>query len=162
MFISDRTLSPRKIRHTFGFFSLESESESRSVVSHSLRPRGLYNPWDSPGQNTGVGSISLLQRIFPTQGPNPGLPHCWRILYQLSHKGSPRILEWVAYPCSSGYSWPRNRTRVSSIAGRFFYQLSYQGSLIFFLERAINSLLSSVDLQGHTTTPRGQKHVIEF
>ena len=45
--------------------------------------------------------ISLLQRIFSTQGLNPGLPHCRQILYQLSHKGSPRILEWVAYPFSS-------------------------------------------------------------
>ena len=45
--------------------------------------------------------ISLLQGIFSTQGLNPGLPHCRQILYQLSHKGSPRILEWVAYPFSS-------------------------------------------------------------
>ena len=70
-------------------------SESCSVVSNSLWPHGLYSPWNSPGQNTGVGSLSLLQRIFPTQGSNPGLPHCRQILYQLSHKGSPRILEWV-------------------------------------------------------------------
>jgi len=48
-----------------------------------------------------VGSLSLLQGNFPTQGLNPGLPHCWQILYQLSQKGSPRILEWVAYPFSS-------------------------------------------------------------
>ena len=54
-------------------------------------------PWNSPGQNTGVGSLSLLQGIFPTQGLNLGLPHCRQILYQLSHKGSPRTLEWVAY-----------------------------------------------------------------
>jgi len=46
------------------------------------------------------GSLSLLQGIFPTQGLNPGLPHCRQILYQLSHKRSPRILEWVAYPFS--------------------------------------------------------------
>ena len=72
------------------------------------------------GQNTGVGSLSLLQGIFPTQGLNPGLPHWRQIFYQLSHKGSPRILEWVAYPFSCGYSWPRNRTRVSCTAGRFF------------------------------------------
>ena len=71
-------------------------------------------------QNTGVGSLSLLQGIFPTQGSNPGLPHCRRILYQPSHKGSPRILKWVAFPFSSGSSRPRNRTRVSSIAGGFF------------------------------------------
>ena len=51
----------------------ESESESHSVVSDSLRPHGLYSPWNSPDQNTGVGSCSLLQGIFPTQGLNPGL-----------------------------------------------------------------------------------------
>ena len=62
------------------------ESESHSVVSDSLRPHGLYSPWNSPGQNTGVGSLSLLQGIFPTQGLNPSLLHCRWILYQLSHK----------------------------------------------------------------------------
>ena len=62
--------------------------ESRSVVSDSLRPHGLYSPWNSPGQNTGVGSLSILQGIFPTQGSSPGLPRCRRILYQLSHQGS--------------------------------------------------------------------------
>ena len=98
----------------------KSESEIRSVVSDSLQPHGLYSPWNSPGQNTGVGSLSLLQGIFPTQGSNPGLPHCRQILYQLSHKGSPRILEWVAYPFSTRSSWPRNETRISCIAGRFF------------------------------------------
>ena len=95
-------------------------SESHSVVSDSLRPHGLYSPWNFPGQNTGVGSLSLLQGIFPTQGSNPGLPLCRWILYQLSHKGSPRILEWVAYPFSSGSSQPRNWTGVSCIASRFF------------------------------------------
>ena len=54
-------------------------------------PHGLYSPWNSPGQNIGVGSLSPLQGIFPTQGSNPGLLHCRRILYQLSHKGSPLI-----------------------------------------------------------------------
>ena len=63
-----------------------------------LQPHELYSPWNSPVQNTGVGSLSLLKGIFPTQGLNPGLPHCRRILCQLSHQGSPRILEWVAYP----------------------------------------------------------------
>ena len=55
---------------------LKKESESRSVVSDSLRPHRLHSPWNSPSQNTGVGSIPLLQGIFPTQGSNPGLPHC--------------------------------------------------------------------------------------
>ena len=54
-------------------------------MSDSLWPCGLYSPWNSPGQNTGVGSLSLLQGIFPTQGSNPGLLHCGQILYQLSH-----------------------------------------------------------------------------
>ena len=65
------------------------KSESCSVVSNSLRPHGLQSLWNSPGQNTGVGSLSLLQGIFATQGLNPGLPHHGQILYQLSHKGSP-------------------------------------------------------------------------
>ena len=67
-------------------------------MSNSLRPHRLYSPWNSPGRNTGVGSLSLLQGIFPTQGSNPGLLHCRQILYQLSHQGSPRVLEWVACP----------------------------------------------------------------
>ena len=54
------------------------ESESLSVVSDSLRPHGLYSPWNPPGQNTGVGSLSFLQGIFPTQGSNPGLLH-WQV-----------------------------------------------------------------------------------
>ena len=58
-------------------------------MSNSLQPHGLYTPWNSPGQNTRVGSLSLLQGIFPTQGSHPGLLHCRQILYQLSHKGSP-------------------------------------------------------------------------
>ena len=52
-------------------------------------PHGLYNPWNSPGQNTGVGSLSLLQGTFPTQESNQGLLHCRWFLYQLSHQGSP-------------------------------------------------------------------------
>ena len=75
-----------------------------SVVSDSLQPRVLYSPRNSLGQNTGVGSLYLLQEIFPTQESNPGLQHCRRILYQLSHKGSPRMLKWLAYPFSSGSS----------------------------------------------------------
>ena len=70
-----------------------SESESRSVLSDSLQSNGLCSPWNSPGQNTGVGSLSLLQGISPTQGSNPGLPHCRQILYQLG-------LQW------SPYKWP--------------------------------------------------------
>ena len=97
-----------------------SESESCSVVFNSLQSNELYSPWDSLGQNTRVSSLSLLQGIFPIQGSNQGLPHCKWILYQLSHKGSPKILQWVAYPFSSDSSWPRNQTGVSCILCRFF------------------------------------------
>ena len=59
------------------------------VMSDSLPPCGLYRPWNSPAQNTGLGSLSLLQGIFPNQRLNPGLPHCRWILFQLSYEGSP-------------------------------------------------------------------------
>ena len=67
----------------------QHESESHSVVSDSLRPHGLYSPWNSPGQNTGVGSLPLLQGIIQTRGSNSGLLHCRWILYQLNYQGSP-------------------------------------------------------------------------
>ena len=74
------------------------ESVSHSIVSDSLWLHGLYSPWNSPDQNTGVDSLSLLQGIFPTHGSNPGLLHCSQILYQLSHKGSPCTLSiWYKY-----------------------------------------------------------------
>ena len=72
----------------------QSGSVSCSVVSNSLRPQVLYPArffcsWNSPGKNTGVGSQSLLQGIFLTQGKNPCPLHCRQILYYLSHQGSP-------------------------------------------------------------------------
>ena len=108
---------------SLGISQIQSESENSSVVSISLWPHGLSRPWNSPGHNIGMGSLSLLQGIFPTQGWKPGLPHCRRVLYQLSHNGSPRIrewVEWVAYHFSSGSSRPRNWTGDSCIAGQFF------------------------------------------
>ena len=55
-------------------------------MSDSLQPHGLYSPWNSPCQNIGAGSHSLLQGIFPTQGASLGLPHDRQIHYQLSHQ----------------------------------------------------------------------------
>ena len=98
-------------------------------MSDSLRLHRLYSPWNSPGKNTGVGDLSILQGIFPTQGLKPGLPRCRQILYQLSHKGSPRILEWVVYPCSSRSSWHGNQTWVSCIAGGFFTNWAMRAGL---------------------------------
>ena len=68
--------------------------KSHSVVSNSLQLHRLYSPWNSPGQNTEVGSLSLLQGIFLTQESNWGLLHCRRILYQLSYQGS-HIFLWA-------------------------------------------------------------------
>ena len=110
------------------------ESESHSVMSDSLQPHELYSPWNSLGQNIGLGSLSIFQGIFPTQGLNPGLPHCRWILYQLSHRGIPRILEWVACPFSRRSSPHTNWTGISCIAGRFCtnsgkpWKKGYQGN----------------------------------
>ena len=136
------------------------ESESCSDVSDSLWPHRRYNPWNSPGQNTGVSSLSLFQGVFPTQGSNPGLPHCRWILYQLSHKGSPRILEWVAYPFSRGSSWPRNQTGVSCITGGFstnwairealdkeqvsFYIMKFHHYMVFIYDEPLRAAGASV------------------
>ena len=65
--------------------TIESENESCSVMSNSLWPHGLHSPWNSPGQNTGAGSLFLLQGIFRTQEFKQGLLHFRRILYQLSY-----------------------------------------------------------------------------
>ena len=74
-------------------------SETCSIMFNSLQTRGLYSPWNSQGQNTGVGSHSLLQKIFPSQGSNPGLPHCRWVLHQLSYQESPlhyrRLCDWL-------------------------------------------------------------------
>ena len=75
---------------------------------------------DFPDNSTGVGCHALLQGIVPIQGSNPGLPHCRWILYHLSHQGSPRILDWVAYPFSRGSSWLRNQIWDYCITDRFF------------------------------------------
>ena len=108
---------------------------------------GLYSPGNSPGQKTGVGRLSLLQGIFPTQGANLGLLHCRWILYQLSHKGSPRILEWIAYFLLQ-WIFPTQESNQGLLhCSQILYQLSYQGS---FLGRKDNLPFSSV--KGKTTT----------
>ena len=78
-----------------------------------------YSPWNSQGQNTGVGSLSLLQGISQPRDRTQVSCIAGRFFYQLSHKGSPRILEWVAYPFSSRSSQLRNLIRVSCIADGF-------------------------------------------
>ena len=85
----------------------------------------LCNPWTiqsvkPPGQNTGVHSPSTSPRHLPTPGSNPGLLHCSQLLYQPSHHGRPRILHWVASPCSRGSWQPKNQSGLSCMASRFF------------------------------------------
>ena len=80
-----------QIRATMKYpLMLVRKSESRSLLSDSLRPHGLCT-WNSPGQSTGVGSLSLLQGIFPPKGSNPGLPHWRRILSERPFFKSPQI-----------------------------------------------------------------------
>ena len=99
--------------------------------SDCMWPHVLCSPWNSPGQNTGVGSRSLLQAIFPTQGLNSGLLQCRQILYKQSQQGSPSILEWVTYPFSIKSSWPKNWTRESNQnVGVFFTSWATRESLI--------------------------------
>ena len=82
----------------------------------------------SPGKSTGVGCHGLLQRIFPIQGSNPGLPHCRWILYHLSHQGSPRILEWEALSLLQG-NFPTQELNQGLLhCKQIHYPLSYQKS----------------------------------
>ena len=99
-----------------------------------------------------VGSLSPLQGIFPTQGSNPGLLHCRQIHHQLSHKGSPRLREWVAYPFSSGSSQTRNWTRVSCNAGRFFTSWSIR----------VKSKLTKKPKVNHNAMTRLTEKVVEM
>ena len=117
------------------FFWVKKQSFSLSVMSDSLQPHGLelarlLCSWDSPYKYTGMGSHSLLQGIFPTQESNPALPHCRQILCLLSHKGSPRILEWIAYLFSRGSSQPTSQTGVSCTEDKFFTSWATKEALI--------------------------------
>ena len=87
----------------------ESESESCSVVSESLWPHGLYSPWNSLGQNTGVGSLSLLQGIFPTKPKNTEL-------------GNLSLLQWIFLT--------RNQTGIACIVGGFFTNWAIREALM--------------------------------
>ena len=100
-------------------------------------PPGSSVHGNSPGKNTGVDYHALFQGVFPTQGLNPSRLHCSQILYHLSHDGSPRILEWVAYPFSSAFFLTQELNWDFLSCRRILYQLSYQGS-------PSRSLLSSI------------------
>ena len=120
-------------------------AQSYPTLYNPVEPARLVYPWNSPGQDTGVGCHDLLQGIFPTQGWNPGLPHCRWILYHLRHQGNPRILEWAAYPFFRGSSQSRNWTGVSCIADRFFTSwATREASVGKYFDYAIFHSLKSV------------------
>ena len=98
---------------------------------------------------------SLLLGIFPAQGLNPGLPHCRQILYQLSHQGSPRILEWTVCPFCSGSSWPRNQTRVSCMAGWLFTNQATREALLITThwQLTLNSAIVSCSVMSNSYLP---------
>ena len=106
-----------------------SESESPSVLSDSLRPHGLYSPWNSPGQTAGMSSLSLLQGNL-NPGIEPRSPTLQADSLPAEPQGSPRILERVAYPFSSRSSRPRNHWGLLHCRW-ILYQLSYQGSPVY-------------------------------
>ena len=123
----DQTLSPKLSDHSIVVHCLTTPMHCAvlCLVTQSCPP--LWDPIDcsppgsfvhgnSPGKNNEVGCHVFLQGIFPTQGSNPGLPHCRWIFYHLS----PWILEWISYPFFRGSSRLRNQTGVFCIAGRFF------------------------------------------
>ena len=94
-------------------------------------PPGSSVHRDSPCRNTGVGYHALLQGIFPTQGLNPGCPHCGQILYCLSRQGSLRTLKSVAMPSSRRSPQCRNQTGISCIESRFFTSWATREAYIY-------------------------------
>ena len=93
------------------------ESESYSVMSDSLGPRGLYSSWNSPVQNTGVGSSFLLQGSFPTKGLDPGLPHCRCIFFT----------SWATREAQIGYISFFKWSQLSGFMVNVGEELIYQG-----------------------------------
>ena len=119
----------RKYKHCTLCLATQSCSTLCDPVDCS--PPGASVHGDSLGKNTGVGSLSLLQGIFLTWDQTQ-VSRLAGGFFIISHQGSPRIMEWVVYPISREFPWPRNGTWISCIAGGSFYQLSYQGSPLHY------------------------------
>ena len=120
-----------------------------SIQSLEFSRPEYWSGFPSPGDVPFSRRRSLLQGIFPTQGLNPDLPNCRQILYQLSHQGSPRILEWVVYPFSRPSSQARNWTGVSCFADRFF--TSWATSLSILVSSVAQSCLTLCDPMNRST-----------
>ena len=109
-------------------------------MSNSLQPHGLYSPGNSLGQNTGMGGLSLLQWIFPTQGSNQGLLHCRQILYQLSYQGS--------------------LFRFTPINYYFRFKITSIFQMLFYLYSKLSLIKARIDFMGGN--PHGNKHITHF
>ena len=124
-------------------------------------PTRFLCPWGSLGKDTGAGSLSLLQGIFPTQASNSGLPHCRWILHQLNHEGSPGILHWVAYPFSRGSSKPRNWTGISCIAGGFFTSWATREAPVYVMSLLFASYAAVFSGSANNCPQAGPKQVVK-
>ena len=122
-------------------------SETHLVVSNSWRPHGQYSPRNSPGQNTGVGRLALLQGIFPTQGSNPGLPHCRQILLPAESQGKPKNTRVGTLSLLQRIFLTQGSNQGLLHCRRIFYQLSYQGSpsLRYMCQTAAECHLAETD-----------------
>ena len=103
-------------------------SENCSVVSSSLRPHGLYSPWNSPGENTGVGSLSLLQGIFPNPRIEPRSPTLWVDSLPAEPQGKPKNTGVCSLSLLQGIFLTQELTRALLHCTWILCQLSYWGS----------------------------------
>ena len=153
-------LRPKKKIHFLLHVTVLSRNGSLLLCKIRKVKWKLYSPWNSPGWNTWVGSCSLLQGIFPTQGWNPGLPHCKQILYHLSHQGSPTILEWVTYPSPGDLLHPGIKPGSPALqalqSDNFFHFLLAHEAPTY---RAFSFFLSSL-FQTSTLSPLATSHVV--
>ena len=116
-----------------------------SVMSNSLWPNGLYSPWNSLGQNTGVEAFPFSSEYSQPRDLTQVCHIAGGIFCQLSRRARLRTLEWAAYPFSSRSSWPRNLTRVSCIAGGFFTNLAIrEGSNSVYVPKFVDMILQSI------------------
>ena len=123
----------------------EVKWKSLSHIQFFATPWTIQSMKSSRPEYAEVGRLSLLQGIFPNQGLNPGLPYCRRFFTSWTKKGSPRILEWLAYPFSSRSSRLRNLTGVSIIAGGFFMNWAIREALIYGIYMVNIRYLNGID-----------------
>ena len=166
-----------------------SSNQHYSVVSDSLWPHGLYSSCNSPGQTTGVGSLSLIQGIFPTRGSNSGLPHCRWILHQVSLSLYPNLslvhLFWhlLCPGCQTlfprwGLSWSQDRHKkelryhicklaILTFYNKYCYQYieicqlyHFKYQMLFFFLLELSCLSFKVFYKIHVTTIKEKKMYI--